>query len=322
MTTQFNTLILTAAAALITASAHAGEKLRVPTEFATIQAAIDFARPGDRIKIAPGFYDEDVVLDRTDLLLKGTDDTFVRSMFLANADRCVVRDMTLTGNRVQLDLLDSDDVRLRNLSLLEADVGLQVENCDRLIVETSDVIGCGVGIDVLDSSEVTIRKVLFEDNLGTSLDMTDSPRALIEECVLRETATIALETSPLATVRDNVLKESSLFMAECDNSLVQNNKIKNERATGMMLEDCEVVTVDANKIKKCGDEGIQVNDGTANRLSGNKIKRNDTGLRMNSLGNTVDNNKIKKNTTLDVLDLNGAGANTYIGNKLDLAVGI
>jgi hypothetical protein len=47
----------------------------VPSEYPTIQAAVDAARPGDLVRIAPGTYREEVVVppDKRDLVLRGAD---------------------------------------------------------------------------------------------------------------------------------------------------------------------------------------------------------------------------------------------------------
>jgi hypothetical protein len=47
----------------------------VPSEYATIQAAVDAARPGDLVRIAPGIYRERVVVPATkrDIVVRGTD---------------------------------------------------------------------------------------------------------------------------------------------------------------------------------------------------------------------------------------------------------
>ena len=56
----------------LTAPAHAASRttINVPADFATIQAAVDAATPGDTIKVAGGTYREQVVIG-TDLTLRG-----------------------------------------------------------------------------------------------------------------------------------------------------------------------------------------------------------------------------------------------------------
>jgi parallel beta-helix repeat protein len=43
--------------------AHAGQPIKVPEDYATIQAAVEAAAPGDKILIGPGEYNENVVID-------------------------------------------------------------------------------------------------------------------------------------------------------------------------------------------------------------------------------------------------------------------
>lgn len=46
---------------------------RVPEQYATIQAAVDDARPGDLVLVSPGEYHEAVVVDTEGIVLRGTD---------------------------------------------------------------------------------------------------------------------------------------------------------------------------------------------------------------------------------------------------------
>jgi hypothetical protein len=54
-------------------SAADGATRRVPEDFATIQAAVDAADPGDLVLIGPGTYAEEVVVETDDLTLRGLD---------------------------------------------------------------------------------------------------------------------------------------------------------------------------------------------------------------------------------------------------------
>ena len=66
---------LALAAALVGCGGDDGWSARdVPSEYATIQAAVDAARPGDLVRIAPGVYHEEVVVParKRDIVLRGT----------------------------------------------------------------------------------------------------------------------------------------------------------------------------------------------------------------------------------------------------------
>ena len=63
----------TSGAAPDTTAASAGGVLKVPDAYATIQAAVDAAKPGDLVLIAPGTYNEAVQVETDQLTIRGVD---------------------------------------------------------------------------------------------------------------------------------------------------------------------------------------------------------------------------------------------------------
>ena len=94
-----------------------GRVISVPEECAAIQSAVDLAGSGDVVDVAPGIYDENVVvLDKTDLLIRGRIDLGVAAgvpcweAIERSPRRCV-----LTGS---LAILSSRRVRVEGLTIL------------------------------------------------------------------------------------------------------------------------------------------------------------------------------------------------------------
>ncbi|WP_244215742.1 right-handed parallel beta-helix repeat-containing protein [Kitasatospora purpeofusca] len=75
-------------------AAHpAGNVVRVPEDFPTVQRAVDVARDGDTVLIGPGTYRESVRVARSNLVLRGTD----RSAVVLDGGLKLANGITVTG---------------------------------------------------------------------------------------------------------------------------------------------------------------------------------------------------------------------------------
>lgn len=86
-----------------TAAAPTNKTLRVPADFATVQLAVDAARPGDLVLIAPGAYAEAVTVRTPSIVIRGEDrstvildgaDTMENGILVA-ADNVAVENLTV-----------------------------------------------------------------------------------------------------------------------------------------------------------------------------------------------------------------------------------
>jgi pectin methylesterase-like acyl-CoA thioesterase len=69
---------------------YAQATLLVPSQFTTIQSAVDSAQPGDQIHILPGTYTEQVTINKdVELTGSGVDSTFIKAPQRSQEDRLV-----------------------------------------------------------------------------------------------------------------------------------------------------------------------------------------------------------------------------------------
>jgi hypothetical protein len=99
--------VITASVALACSSSEAPRTLQVPAEHPNIQDAVDAARPGDLILIAPGTYHESVEVTTERIVLRGTDRNQVildgqhslDNGIAVAANGVAVENLTITGYR-------------------------------------------------------------------------------------------------------------------------------------------------------------------------------------------------------------------------------
>ncbi|MEN6369153.1 MAG: S8 family serine peptidase [Thermotogota bacterium] len=128
-----------------------GRVISVPEECPTIQSAVDLAGSGDTVDIAPGIYDEDVVvLNKTDLWIEGRVDLSVVvgtpcwDAVEQSSRRCV-----LTGS---LSILSSRRIWVEGLTILAASLCVLVN-----------------GTKECPSSDVTIRYCSLAPSAGSAV---------------------------------------------------------------------------------------------------------------------------------------------------------
>lgn len=100
--------------------------LRVPSEYTTIQEAVDAARSGDVILIAPGVYEGDVTIrDKSGITLKGDIEISVpEGVPCYEAIEEAVSSVVLSGT---LYIIDSDNIAVEALTVTGPGVGVFIQ---------------------------------------------------------------------------------------------------------------------------------------------------------------------------------------------------
>jgi parallel beta-helix repeat protein len=131
--------------------------IRVPLNFTSIQAAVNYATSGDTVIVAPGTYQENLVLnksialvgeDRNTTIIDGSNDQVVISII---SDNVTVQDLTVTKsvhgpNDVGIGIENAVGASITNVIITDTTIGLGLRFCtygflSNNIITNSTVIG-------------------------------------------------------------------------------------------------------------------------------------------------------------------------------------
>jgi len=188
-----------------------GEVHKVPADFKTIQTALDSAKPGDAIAIAPGTYPEQFTLgDGLALFGSAQDACIIQGdgagpvVTIAGAARLeglTIRDGE-TGIYMQAET-SLDIARCRIADNVEDGIGIDDSFNTVLRMNDCVVTGNGDGVD-LESTQAVIRHCMFEKNRDDGLDLDGNAGALVYDCVFKDNPDDGIETR-LATYTQAII---------------------------------------------------------------------------------------------------------------------
>jgi F-box protein 11 len=225
------TVVAASALALLAASAAAGT-FRVPSEdHPTIQSAVDAAVDGDRILVAPGTYDEAVVVDgKNRLQILGARSPAVTGT--GGTAAFVVRNCE--GTRVAGFLVDSGSAGV----VVSNAAGVRIE---RIVVRNP----LGSGVRVSASDEVLVKACRVENALQPGVVVQDPAGVRVEKCAISGGMVAGIQVTADATVRG-----TAGFAA-----LVQKNRILAVAGNGIESAGAGV-SVAKNVIEGAAQDGI------------------------------------------------------------------
>lgn len=278
----------------------------VPDEYATIQAAVDAALPGDTILVKSGVYHEQVSVAKEGINIIGQEAVLdgegtLRSGFIISDTVGV----TLCGFTVQSYLDygisvrgDSREVALSSLAVVNCSIGIElvqaVKNCvlSGCIVLGSGTMGinnrssniciedchvsynAGTGI-VSYCDSATIRHNITENNLGNGINCQVTGSAMIAENSVFKNRSTALIANGVSVVRANDVSNnySNGISAGTGPSIVVGNRVWGNEKGGIGV--LYYVKVTGNDVRDNGNAGLVVsytgNVVTHNTAYGNQV---------------------------------------------------
>ena len=326
-------LLRAVAATLVLALSASAETLRVPQDFATIQAAVDAAEPGDTVLVAGGSYTETLTLDGHDeLTLRG---------------KGKVTLTPLDPDDDAVTVSDCDGLRLEKLTIRDARVGVVVgASRDVALVDLRLDTHQLLGLDVATSTDVFVRDVRVDGTPG-GVRLTQVARGVVSGARISDVSGVgveAIETNGLVVQGCRVSGDGSglgvAVQANSRESLIEGNRLQDlalgvlvdaggTRLVGNRLGDVidgisiapdsgflqrPTVAVD-NRLSKVAQTAIYVESNFV-LLGENRIAGAETGIELDAFASTslVHGNRVKADPGRGILI--DCGSVTLAQNKL------
>jgi parallel beta-helix repeat protein len=142
--------------------------LRVPADFATIQAAVDAAEPGSRVRVAPGTYHEQVTVAKNDLVIVADDEDDEDDEDEQDDDKSGAVVVDAHGHDFGFLVRSASGVTIEGFRVEhahEADIGLDSATFTRIRKNVTSAAGHD-GIQLIASNDNVIADNVVVDNLA------------------------------------------------------------------------------------------------------------------------------------------------------------
>ena len=147
----------------------------VPSEHPSIQAAIDAAQNGDVILVAPGIYQENLLLSGKDIVLRSYDPCDMDSIQI-DPNLTAMTVLTGDGSAPVVTLQDcSESCRLVGFTLRGGGVGLRCEGINPIIRGCHILENLGAGVEIQGTSYLILKNCIIADNNGYGLETVTTP---------------------------------------------------------------------------------------------------------------------------------------------------
>jgi len=259
--------------------AFCSETIVVPTDFSTVQAAINNASDGDTVFVCNGTYFENVVVNKT-VVLVGED-----------------RDTTIIdggGNGFAIHVT-SDNVSVSGFTVRNSGSPIvQVSNVDNCNLTGNTVIDGFVGIYLLNVKGSYIGSNTISNNyIGIRFESCDGNTLKNNNVTINQDAGVHVAYSSTMVASSNFLVgniNQGFYLNHSSENIVRENLVA-ENGVGIRLHYSSDNMIVDNNVTDNSEEGVKFYYSSGNEVSGNSISHNGYGIRLTYSGN----NKLRSN---------------------------
>jgi parallel beta-helix repeat protein len=262
-------------------------KLKVPTQFATIQEAVDAATPGDKVYVYGGTYDEMINVVTPNIRIEGRDHATINGGFRVQASGVTIRKFTITqtnSDEPTIYATDSNELVVTHCTMSGGICGIWMEESSRGWIASCNIEG------IMDA-------IRAENNCRHNLIMANKLTGIS---------------------RDGIVLSNG-----CHGNVIKVNDISGNGRLGLLINVSNSNAVLFNRINSNSDTGMAVESfgnpepTTGNKIIGNEVDWNQRWGIVMTIGaqdNTISLNTAHNNTICDIADF--VGGNTIGFNKV------
>jgi parallel beta-helix repeat protein len=286
-------------------------------DFATVGEAIKAARPGDRILIRPGLYEESLTVDKPleilgaglapeiELRARGANVVLFRASIgrIANltlrqaGGEGIWYAVNITQGRLDLEgcdissqsgscvgIHDGADPRLRGNRIHDGkQCGVYVYDEGRGTLEDNDITGNAfAGVEIKTGSDPTLRRNQIRDGKTTGILVSNEGRGTMEDNDVRGNAFAGVEikTGGDPTLRRNQIRDSKkggIYIHDEGRGTLEDNDITGNALTGVEITTSADPTLRGNRINRNQYQAVRIDQGGRGTLEDNDLTGNVRG---------------------------------------------
>ena len=286
--------------------------ITVPTDFPTIQAAINASNPGDIIKILPGIYTEQLTISKSLTIIgSGAKSTIIQAPNVLNPSPVI----PFPGRANIVEIFNEAIVTMKGLTIAgpngnvcEGLAGVSIHGDATLEIDSSAIIGCLREGILVGLAEFIPRGPQVGHAVITKTDITDY-RVVGIQTGGENTTLVISKSEVIAADAPEIVGQIGIFGAIGPKVVIVDNKI-----SGNICNNPECGPDFFTQVQGSGIFLVNVNQDSI--ISGNKVTNNDLGIALaeNSGCCKIENNKLSDNRFFGITIIDGE--NTISNTKI------